>query len=201
MVACGGLYIGRQVAKRLSIPCLDQEILAGAARHLRQDEQLLAGRDERVLSFGQKLLAAFSAGSPETEYAPPPFPFPEDEELFAAEKMFILDETNRSGGVIIGHGGSSILKDHPGVVRIFCHAPLPFRINRLMTLYNLTDEKTARRAIEEQSRSRERYLRAITGRDWKDVDQYDLCINTSTCTLNAAVEIIMTVVESGNVAH
>lgn len=200
MTACGGLYIGRRLAARLGGACLDQEILAGAARRLRQDEQQLAGRDERVLSFGRKLLAAFSAGTPENDYAPPPFPFPEDEELFAAETKIIREAVH--GGervVIIGHGGSSILKALDGVVRIFCHAPLPYRVHRLMALYGIPDEHEARRAVEEQDLARERYLKAVTGLNWKEADQYDLCINTAGCGLDAAVDVILEYIRtSGN---
>jgi shikimate kinase len=191
MTACAGLYIGRQVADVLRIPCLDQEILSRAAKQLQQDEQQLSGRDERLLSFGQKLLAAFSAGSPDAEYVPPPFPFPEDDELFAAEQQVIRDAVTNSGAVIIGHGGSAILKDLSGVVRVFCHAPLTFRTQRLMRLYRISDEREARRAVEEQDRARECYLKAVTARYWKDVDQYDLCIDTSTVAAETATELIV----------
>ncbi|MFZ4858270.1 MAG: AAA family ATPase [Desulfuromonadaceae bacterium] len=190
MVACAGLVIGRRVAELLAIPCLDQEILTRAARQLKQDEQELAGRDERLLSFGRKLLAAFSAGSPDTEYAPPPFPFPEDDELFAAEKKVILDAVHVSGAVIIGHGGGAILQELPKAVRIFCHAPLEYRTRRLMKIYHLDDERAARLAVTEQDRARERYLRSVTGRNWQDMDQYDLCIDTSKIEIEKAADII-----------
>lgn len=190
MIACAGLVIGRRVAELLAIPCLDQEILTRAARQLKQDEQELAGRDERLLSFGRKLLAAFSAGSPDTEYAPPPFPFPEDDELFAAEKKVILDAVHVSGAVIIGHGGGAILQEIPTAVRIFCHAPLESRTRRLMQIYHLDDERAARQAVTEQDRARERYLRSVTGRYWQDMDQYDLCIDTSKIEIERAAEFI-----------
>lgn len=190
MVACAGLFIGRRVAEMLNTPCLDQEILSRAAKQLQQDEQQLTGRDERLLSFGQKLLAAFSAGSPDTEYVLPPFPFPEDDDLFAAEKQVIIDAVNGSGAVIIGHGGAAILKDHPTAVRVFCHAPLAYRTRRLMQLYKIADEREARQSVEEQDRVRERYLKAVTGRHWKDVDQYDLCIDVATVTAETAAELI-----------
>ncbi len=192
MTACGGLYIGIRLAARLGVPCLDHEILVGAARRLRQDEKQLANRDERVLSFGQKLLAAFSAGTPENDFAPPPFPFPEDEELFTAEAQIIRNAVRGgAGAVIIGHGGASILKELPGVVRVFCHAPLPDRVRRLMSIYSLSEEHEARRAVEEQDRSRERYLRAVTGRDWKEPGQYDLSINTAVCGMDAVADVIL----------
>ncbi len=191
MIACAGLLIGRKVSEVLHVPCLDQEILSRAAKQLQQDEQQLTGRDERLLSFGQKLLAAFSAGSPDTEYVLPPFPFPEDDDLFAVEKQVILDAVKSSGAVIIGHGGASILKDLPTAVRVFCHAPVAYRTRRLMTLYQISDERQARRSVEEQDRARERYLKAVTGRNWKDMDQYDLCIDTSTVTAETALELIV----------
>jgi shikimate kinase len=201
MIACAGLVIGRRVAEILAVPCLDQEILNRAAQQLKQEEQELAGRDERLLSFGRRLLAAFSAGSPDTEYAPPPFPFPEDDELFAAEKKVILDAVNVSGAVIIGHGGGAILKDLPATVRIFCHAPLEHRTRRLMAIYYLDDERAARQAVTEQDKARERYLKSVTGRQWQDMDQYDLCIDTSTIDIESAAAIIAGLARQKSARH
>jgi cytidylate kinase len=196
MVACAGLLIGRRVADTLGVPCLDQEILTRVAKELRQDEKQLSGRDERLLSFGQKLLAAFSAGSPDAEYVPPPFPFPEDGELFAAEQQVIRDAVSDSGAVIIGHGGGAILQDRPSVVRVFCHAPLEYRTRRLMGLYPIAEERVARKAVQDQDRARERYLKAVTGRDWRDPEQYDLSINVSTVGIDTAVELITALARS-----
>jgi cytidylate kinase len=198
MVACGGLYIGRKVAEALRVPCLDQEILTRAARELQRDERQLRGRDERLLSFGQKLLAAFSAGSPDAEYVPPTFPLPEDHELFAAEKRVILDAVEQGGAVVIGHGGAAILGGRPNVVKVFCHAPLACRTRRLMQLYRISDRREALRAVMEQDRARERYLRAVTGRNWRDADQYDLCIDTSTAGFELATGLILALARNEN---
>lgn len=196
MTACGGLYVGRLLAERLSLPLLDREVLTGAAKLLREDEARLSGRDERRSSFWERVLGAFSAGTPDTGYAPPPFPFVEDEDLFSAEATVIRTAVQENSAVIIGHGAATILRGHPGLLRVFCHAPLAFRARRLMELYGLPDIREAQTAVESMDRNRERYLRAVSGIAWRDAAEYDLCINTAVTGFEKAVDLIADLVES-----
>lgn len=197
MTACGGLYVGRLLAERLSLPLLDREVLTGAARLLRADEARLTGRDERRSTFWERFLSTFSAGTPETPYVPPPFPFVEDEELFSAEAAVIRRAAAESGAVIIGHGAATVLRGDPGLLRVFCHAPLEFRARRLLELYGLSGVSEARATVESMDRKRERYLKEVSGIDWRDSGEYDLCINTAKTGFTQAVDLIAGLVEGG----
>jgi CMP/dCMP kinase len=190
MVACGGLYIGRLVAQELGVPCLDQEFLAAAVRPQQQEVGSLPSGEGR-LSFGRRLLAAFSSGSPESDYLPPPFPFPEEAALFASQQSVITEKVRVSGGVVIGHGGAAILAGHPGVLSVFCHAPLEERARRLLQLYQVSGAHEATREIEAQDRARERYLEAVTGRYWRDPGGYHLCVDTAAIGLDQAAQLIV----------
>lgn len=195
LTACGGLYIGRRLAERLQVPCYDREILTAAAQLIRQDEGLLSGRDERRSTFWERVLGAFSAGTPETEYTPPPFPFVEDEALFGAEAAVIRQAAARGSCVFIGHGAARILAGHPGLLRVFCHAPRDFRIGRLKLLYPRYNEREAAAAVDANDGQQQEYLKAVAGINWRQAAAYDLCLNTALTGLDQAVEIVLALLE------
>ncbi len=191
LTACGGQYIGQRLAERLQIPCYDREIVTGAAQLLRQEESILLGRDERRSSFWEKLLGAFSAGTPETEYAPPPFPIVEDEELFSAEAEVIRQAVTRGSGVFIGHGAAAVLQGELGLFTVFCHAPREFRVKRLGKLYPQYRAQEAAAAVDQSDRQQQRYLQAVAGINWRDATAYDLTLNTERIGVEQAVEVIL----------
>jgi hypothetical protein len=191
LTACGGQYIGQRLAERLQIPCYDREIVTGTAQLLRQEETALLGRDERRTSFWEKLLGAFSVGTPETEYAPPPFPMLEDTQLFSAEAEVIRQAAARGSGVFIGHGAAAVLQGEPGLFRVFCHAPREYRIQRLMKLYPNYNQQAAAVAVEQSDRQQQRYLKAVAGINWRDATAYDLTLNVATTGIDEAVAVIL----------
>jgi len=194
LTACGGYYIGRALAERLQLPCYDREILTGAAQLINQDAGPLSSRDERRATIWEKLLGAFSVGTPETEYAPPTFPFVEDESLFGAEAAVIRHAAAQGSGVFIGHGAARVLNGQPGLLRVFCHAPREFRVQRLRELYGY-NERDAAAALDANDRQQREYLKAVAGINWRDATAYDLCLNTALIGIDEAVDIILGVLK------
>jgi cytidylate kinase len=194
LTACGGFYIGRSLSQWLQLPCYDREILTGAAQLINQDPGVLSGRDERRATIWEKLLGTFSVGTPETEYSPPTFPFVEDESLFGAEAAVIRQAAARGSGVFIGHGAARVLQGQPGLLRVFCHAPRKFRIERLRELYGY-NEKDAASALDSNDRQQREYLKAVDGINWREATAYDLCLNTELTGIDEAVDIILGVLK------
>ena len=194
LTACGGYYIGRSLAEWLQLPCYDREILTGAAQLINQDAGLLSGRDERRATFWEKLLGAFSGGTPETEYTPPSFPFVEDESLFEAEAAVIRHVAAQGSAVFIGHGAAQVLQGQPGLLRVFCHAPREFRVQRLGELYGYS-ERDAAAALDANDRQQREYLKAVAGINWREATAYDLCLNTALTGIDEAVDIILGVLK------
>ena len=52
------------------------------------------------------------------------------------------------------------------------------------------DEKEAEKQIERIDRERAAYYKAHTGKDWDDVRNYDLCLDTSRLSFEKCVDII-----------
>jgi Cytidylate kinase-like family len=85
----GGAYLGQRVANRLGFRYVDRDILKRATGYLRESEENLAFREERVSGFLENLLKGFIYGSPETAYVPPSIRPVYDVELFNTEAGII----------------------------------------------------------------------------------------------------------------
>ena len=97
--------------------------------------------------------------------------------------------------MIIGRGGSYLLRDHLRHFSVFLHADLAFRQQRVEKLYNLPAPE-AKKLIEKSDRERARYLQTLTGRDWNDSRTYHLSIDTSVIGLEQAKEVILACIKA-----
>ncbi|MDA8168986.1 MAG: cytidylate kinase-like family protein [Nitrospiraceae bacterium] len=192
----GGAYLGQRLAKRLGYKYLDREILSRATEYLGSEEDLLSKREERLSGFWENILRAFMLGTPETAYVPPPIRPVYDADLFKAESMIISQTADRYDSVIVGRGGYSILRGRPGLVNVFVHAPMDFRIRRVMEGYKIASRDEAASLIEETDGARGRFLDSITGGSWTDALNYHLCIDTARAGFDAAEEMAIALVDS-----
>jgi len=190
----GGTYIGYLVAKRLGFQYVDREILRQAARELEIDVGVLESLDQRSSGLIENLIRAFTFGAPDAHCVPLRKPIYE-KDLFAVESRIMNEIADRFDAVIVGRAGFYALRDRPRVIRVFVHAPLEFRVQRIMKVQCLSDIKEARALIEEMDRRRMRFIRDIVGTDWTDARNYHLCIDASVIDFDSAANIIAGIVE------
>ena len=186
----GGSFIGKELARTLGYAYFDREILAMATKKLGREEASLEGREERLSAFIENLIRPFILGSPETAYTPPPLLPVYDSEIFEAEEAVIRDVAGRHNAVIVGRGAFHILREEPGLVNVFLHAPRKFRTGRVMELYEIKNMEEARSLIEDSDRNRGKFINAKTGANWTDARNYDLCIETEKTGFEAARQMI-----------
>ena len=142
------------------------------------------------------MLQAFSFGTPETAYPPPPCSrYYSDRELFQLEAEAITKIATNRNVVVVGRGGYHVLKEKPGLISVFLHADPAIRAQTLNTYYNLKGEHQARDLIRDYDRQRERYLKAMTGTGWLSAPNYHLCIDTGRLGQENAGELIIHLVK------
>ncbi len=157
-----GKYIGQLVAKQLNIPYYYKEMTALAA-----EESGLA--QEYVSKINQK--------SPSIMYDLYVSTTPVQEAIKAQDKI-IKKIADNGTCVIVGRAADYILKDYENTVNIFIYANKDYRINKVMEMYNDPYDK-AKKSINKSDKARANYYNIVTGNDWKDMDNYDLCIDSS----------------------
>ena len=192
----GGSYLGQQIANRLGYKYIDREVLHLAAEQLGVDVSVLAGMEEKCSPFWRKLLGVFGTGGPDMSYAPPPLRPMDDKQLFDKETEIMKVLAAECNSVIIGRGAVDVLEYHPGMVNFFVHAPVSFRIERVMELYKAPSREKAKLMIEESDKMRKKYFAQMTGRDWACAINYHLSVDTSAIPFNELVDVLIAYIKS-----
>jgi CMP/dCMP kinase len=186
----GGSYIGQQIARRLGYAYIDRQILQQAAKELGVEEVELEGREGRLLNFWEKLLSSFTMAAPYPLYVPPPLLI-SDEDLAEVERRLLTELAVEGPCVVLGRGAFYLLRGRARLLNIFVHAPLRFRVERVMSIHHTRSKAEAIQTIERSDQDRRRYIRTFTGRDWFDTRNYHLTIDTAKVNFATAEEMIV----------
>lgn len=181
----GGREIGHKVAEALGIAYYDKELLAVAAKESGLSHQFLESYDEKPtnsflysLVMGQQSLLM---GGQEDSV----------EQMAAkAQREAVLAVAEKGSCVIVGRCADYILRDKPGLVRVFICAGQESRIDRVVHRDGVTAKEAADK-IRRMDKTRGAYYSFHTDRKWSEAANYDLCINTDCKGLDAAVETIV----------
>jgi cytidylate kinase len=185
----GGSYIAQQVARRLGYAYMDREILQHAAKELGVEEVELKGRDERLQSFWDRLISVLALGCADGIYTPPPR-WVSDEQLVETEQRLIRELTVRGPCVVLGRGAFYLLRGRPKVLNVFIHAPMNFRMQRVMSIYGAKDKREAADMIDRSDRERNQFVRFFAGLDRLNTRNYHLSIDTGMVDFTTAEDMI-----------
>ncbi len=191
----GGNFIGYSLAKALGFQYINREILRQAAERLGTDAGALEHLDERSASLLETIMKGFSFGMPEISLPLPQRRPLDHRDLFAVESKIMNEIAERYSAVIVGRAGFHALKDRPGVLRLFVHAPLEFRVQRIMKVQQLTDIKEVQAMVKESDQIRSKFVRDMAGVPWRDAQNYHLCIDSSLVDFSTIIEMIVSLVQ------
>lgn len=193
-MASGGSYIGHAVARQLRFRYMDRAILQRAAQALRVDDpRTLECLEETRGSIWARLTRGMATGAPEATFVSVPLEFDEDD-VFDVESHIIREIADHEDAVFIGHGAAFVLRNHPGVIRVFVHAPEPWRIAAAQRLYAL-ELAAARDLIRQSDRRRARFIEGLSGAVWTDTRLYDLSVDTSTIDIGVIISWLAELVQ------
>ena len=189
----GATSIGKILAKNLGVEIYDRNILRLASDDSGISEELFARADEdqkQSLLFraSQKV---YSGGliPPEKE------DFTSNNNLFNYQAKVLRELADESNYVVIGRAADYVLRDKPGLVRVYIYASREKCIEKEMTRQKI-DWKTADKFISKTDKYRRDYYRYFTGQEWENMQNYDLCINTTQMTYERAAKAIQDFAEN-----
>jgi len=212
-IASGAREAGRRVANLLGIDFVDQQLLVQAAQRCGVPVGAVAEHDERHASFRERVASALTtilersaigsgdpmtgAGGLETilsqTYAEMAF----EEESSISDQLYfdtmtaLIQELASSGRIVIlGRGGQMILKDVPHALHALCIAPAELRYERLAERDGI-DLHEAKHRGEDSDRARAAFYKKFWKVDVEDPRLYDLTIDTSHLSYDAAAEAIV----------
>ena len=169
----GGSYIGKQLAKAFDI-----ELFARADENTRKT--MLYRVSERV--YDGSIIPPESGN------------FISDENLFNYQAKVLRELLNEESYICVGRAADFVLRDKPNVLTVYVDAPYDWRVEREMKRQGIGSSQ-AKHYIDKLDRYRENYYKYHTGRQWKRVENYDLCLDSAAIGLDNCVELIKKVIE------
>ena len=185
----GGSTIGKLISQKLEINYYDRNLLKLASEDSGINEELFYNADEKLKG---SLLYKVSRKIYRGELIPPESDdFTSNKNLFNYQAKVLKELAMRESYVVIGRCADFILKDYPNVIRAFVCASKESCIAH-ESQRNSISYKEASERVTRFNKYRREYYQFYTGNTWKDVRNYDLCINTDYLSYEDAAEMIIT---------
>lgn len=174
----GGRTIGKMVSQKLGIACYDSELIQKTAAGSGFDENYIKNADERSSGNFLSLLASRVFGPTNEDY------------LWKVQCGIILELAEKGPCVIVGRCADYILRDKADCLKVFIHADMSFRAERIVRVYGESDASPEQR-IKDKDKRRAAYHRFYTNMKWGHAQNYDITLNSGTLGLEKCADIIV----------
>ena len=180
----GGRLIAQKVAEKLELVYYDNEIIDLAARELGFDIDTIRKASEQKSSSFMYTMSQTS------------FTLPLNDQVFTTQSKIIRHLATYDSCVIVNGVADYVLEDFDNVLKVFIHAPLESRIERVKNDYKegLDDVK---KHVMSKDKKRSNYYNYYTTKKWGQLKNFDLTIN-SDLGIEEAADMIVAAFEKGN---
>lgn len=191
-----GHDIGELIAEGLGYEFYDKKLVEIAAKNSNMSNEVVESIDEKATS---SLLYSLASGSYSLRGINGPlyYEMPLNDKLFLAQSDIIKNIAAKNNSIIVGRCADYVLDDVDGInlINIFVHAPLEFRIKRVMEALNIS-EKQAKDKIAKADKQRKTYYGYYANRDWGKMTNYDICINSAKMGISESADMIINYIRS-----
>lgn len=174
----GGRTIGKLVAEHLGIRCYDAELIQKLAAESGFDENYIKEAGE--YTPGGFLASAFTNRS---------FGPTNEDLLWKLQYRIIRELAEKEPCVIVGRCADFILQDRTDCLKVFVHADMKFRADRIVRVYG-EREKSPEARLKEKDKRRAAYYRFYTDMKWGDAANYHIALDSGVIGIEKCAEII-----------
>lgn len=188
----GGKELGEKLAEKLGYKFYDQELVEMAAEKSDIHASILHKADEQA---SRSLLYSIATGI-DTRFFTPSYELPINDKLFIEQANVIKEIAQKEDCVIVGRCADYILES-AGIpsIDLFIYASKDAKIARISKLYDLSPDK-AKDKIKKVEKSRKTYYNYYSNKEWGELTNYDLCINTTNMSIDKAVDVAINFIKS-----
>ena len=174
----GGRTIGKKVADKLGIPCYDSELIEKLAQESGFTKDYIKEAGE--YTPGGFLASAFSnrAFGPTNE-----------DILWELQCRIITELAEKESCVIVGRCADCVLQDKADCLKVFIHADMAFRAERIVKVYGEREQSPEQR-LRDKDKRRAAYHRFYTNMKWGYAENYHLTLDSGVLGLDRCVDII-----------
>ena len=181
----GGRYIGKLIAEKLGIKLYDKEFIEKVAAKTGLSQEYIENNEQRRDSF---------AGLNSGYY----FGLDNSDDLFLKEAELIKNVAEKEPCVIVGRCANFILSERKNVLKVFVYSDTDSKIKRATEYYGLS-KASAEKEIRRIDKLRANHYKYYTETEWKDFDNYDICINSDALGVENAADMICGLIEKEKV--
>ncbi len=120
--------------------------------------------------------------------------------LLTADEILSLAES-QDGIVLRGWGATSLLKEVPHAVRVCVSASRSLRVKRMMERLGSVDEREVERIVDQNDEASGVVMRRHFHIGSRDIDEYDMCLNTDRLSVVECVDEIVRLARSQRFAE
>jgi len=182
-----GINVAHRVGELLGYPVVGEEFPKIAALRLGMTQEEVVAVEHRAPSLGERILQNLGSAVPDTHTA---LDAPNVESVVRKEiETAVLEAAQSDGVVIVGGIANAILRDRPNILSTFLHAPMPFRISRIVEALNVTPE-AARKEVERVDAARRRWAKLHYDFVWGSSEHYTLTIDVSRFGVEGSARLL-----------
>jgi cytidylate kinase len=150
----------------------------------------VSAREERVPSLVERMASAMALGAPEVMPMVGDLAAQPSEERMVLMTRRVIEDAVRAGpAVLVGRGAQCMLAARTDALHVFCYAPVEELVRYAIEVLDIPFAEAGRK-VAEMNRQREEYVKHHFKRDWRDLANYDLCVNTARLGLDGAAELV-----------
>ena len=174
----GGRTIGKKLAEKLGIPCYDSELIHKIALESGFTENYIKDAGEYAPGgFLSSALSNRSFGPTNEDY------------LWEIQYKIITELAEKESCVIVGRCADYILKDKADCLKVFIHASMQYRAERIVKEYGEREESSEQR-LKDKDKRRAAYHRFYTNMKWGDAHNYNITLDSGVLGIDRCVEIL-----------
>ena len=191
--ASGGSEVAEHVARRLGWQLYDNAVVDTVAARLGISSAEVSAREERRPSIAERLASAITLSAPEMMPTVGDPATSVSEERLVEMTSRVMEEAVQAGpAVIVGRGAQCLLASRSDALHVFCYAPMEALVAHAVEKLGVRRED-AHRTVTEMNAQREEYVKRHWKREWRDLANYHLCVNTAWLGTEGAAELIVRV--------
>lgn len=182
-----GSEIGKKLSELTGIPCYDREALVKIAIEHGIPLETFEKADEQATSSFLYSLAMTGYNGNIANYGINDYIYTDRVFNVQSEEMKKLADSGDC--IFIGRCADDILSNCDGLLKIFIHAPLEYRVE-VMKQNGMTDENAAKKYIAKADKKRASYYNFYTGKGWGDPKNYHMNIDSSLLGVDGTAMMI-----------
>ena len=181
----GGRSVGHMVAERLGIPFYDKELVdqiaiesGFAPKFVEENGEHSPGSSLFSYAFAPQGIPGVMNGLSTADF------------LWNIQCSVILQLAEKGPCVIVGRCADYILQDKADCLKVFIHADMKFRAERIVKEYGERDQSPEER-LKDKDKRRAAYPRFYTDMKWGHAQNYHITLNSGALGIDKCVDILV----------